>query len=157
MAVKSQGQGHVPPACFMEENKEPHVTKKKKAMLSMSTPTPTQSSTSSASLTRPQIKKKDCWRWPSIYPSLCPTSCTWNADDDNAASQKSDAPIVLSDSDEEEDWVEVIDDEEELGVCGILFWRSANWLKLRATKQGVGCTYLCVLQANANSPVYWWL
>ena len=111
---------------FME-NEEPHVTKKKKAMLSVSTPTPTQSSTSSASSTRPQIKKKTADDGRASTPPCAQPRAHENADgDDNAASQKSDVPIVLSDSDEEEDWVEVIDDEEELGACGILLQRSAN-------------------------------
>jgi hypothetical protein len=106
------------------------LPKKKKAMLSMSMPMATQSSASSASLTRPQNKKKTTKYGRASTPP-CSQPCTpENADghNDDAASQKSDMPIELSDSDEE-DWVEVVeDDDDELGACDVLnlFQRSVN-------------------------------
>ena len=112
-----------PPARFMEDE-EPLVTKKKKAT---STPMATQSSASPASSTRPQNKKKTT-KDSRVSTPPCAQPCTpENADgrDDDAASQKSDAPIELSS--DEDDWVEVIeDDDEELGACDVLFRGSAN-------------------------------
>jgi hypothetical protein len=63
---------------------------------------------------------------PLPVPNLTPENADGHNDD--AVSQKSDVPIELSDSDEE-DWVEVVeDDDDELGACDVLnlFRRSVN-------------------------------